>query len=92
MVRVQKNQKPRGQKSEVGTKVGTCDGHARHHLPSVPPLFCFGSHGHKISKITLRLGFNFKKFLKLKFYRGIIFHGSSDKNQKPRGDGSERGG
>ena len=41
----------------------------------------------KISKITLRLGFTFKKFLKLKFCRDIIFHGSSDKNQQkpPRG-------
>jgi len=38
-----------------------------------------------IFKIIIRLGFTFKKFLKLKFYRGIIFHGSSDKNQqKPR--------
>ena len=40
----------------------------------------------KIFKIIIiRVGFTFKKFLKLKFYRGIIFHGSSDKNQqKPR--------
>jgi hypothetical protein len=53
------------------------------------PTHCGATRGFllltKIFKIIIRLGFTFKKFLKLKFYRGTIFHGSSDKNQqKPR--------
>ena len=48
-------------------------------------LFASESRVTKIFKIIKRVGFTFKKFLKLKFYRGIIFHGSSRKNrQKPR--------
>jgi len=53
MVRVQKKSEAARAKIRSEQKsVPVCDGHARHHLPSVPPLFYFGSHGHKISKIT----------------------------------------
>ena len=63
--------------------LGPCLG--AHPLWSHARFFASESRVTKIFKIIKRVGFTFKKFLKLKFYRVIIFHGSSDKNQqKPR--------
>ena len=63
--------------------LGPCLG--AHPLWSHARLFAWESRVTKIFKIIIRVGFTFKKLLKLKFYRGIIFHGSSGKNQqKPR--------
>jgi len=40
----------------------------------------------KISKIIKRVGLNLKKKkFKFKFYRVVVFHGSSNKNQNPHG-------
>ena len=67
--------------------LGPCLG--AHPLWSYARFFASESRVTKIFKIIKRVGFTFKKFLKLKFYRGIIFHGSSDKNQQKsrRADG-----
>jgi len=66
--------------------LGPCLG--AHPLWSHARLFAWESRVTKIFKIIIRLGFNFKKIFKLKFYRGRIFHGSSGKNQqKPRRTG-----